>query len=157
MWDVVPQRATLSHMERAESGTRKVHRSYRLPADTAERLTERARRHRTAETSLVERYIDEGLRQDAHPGIGFRDGAAGRRACLPGTRLDVWMIIETWLAEDRSISATAEYFEVGQAQIRAAVGYYAAHQAEIDEWIEENQHASDEWRDEIERLGIRAG
>jgi len=31
------------------------------------------------QTALAERYIEEGIRQDEHPLIYFREGAAGRR------------------------------------------------------------------------------
>jgi hypothetical protein len=41
------------------------------------------------------RYIEEGIRQDEHPLIYFREGAAGRRPALLGSRLGVAEAIET--------------------------------------------------------------
>ncbi len=144
-------------MDRADPDHRKVHRSYRLPATTVERLGERARSHAIAETSLVERYLEEGLRQDAHPGIVFIDGLSGRRPRLAGTRLDVWMVIETFLDEGRSIQAAADYLNIAPALVRSAVGYYADHQAEIDDWIESNQRAFEQGAATARRIQALGG
>lgn len=74
-----------------------------------------------------------------HPGIVFRDGPAGRRAALAAGP-DVWEAIETLrgtgLAGDAAIDATAEWGVLTQAQVRAAVRYYADFQDEVDERIE---------------------
>ena len=96
-----------------------------------------------AETSLVERYLEEGLRQDEHPGIVFVDGAAGRRPRLAGTGLDVWEVVETFLAEDRSVDGTATYLAISPSLVRIAIGYYADHQGEIAAWIDRNQRIAD--------------
>ena len=105
-----------------------------------------------AETSLVERYLEEGLRQDEHPGIVFVDGAAGRRPRVAGTGLDVWEIVETFLAEDRSIEMTATYLATPTSVVRVAVGYYADHRAEIDAWSERNQRLADRAEASAQRL-----
>jgi uncharacterized protein (DUF433 family) len=131
------------HMKSTRQYPTRVHRSFRLPAATMARLDERARDHAVAETSLVERYLEEGLRQDEHPGIVFIDGAAGRRPRLAGTGLDVWEVVETFLAEERSVESTATYLGVSPSVVRVAVGYYADHQDEIGAWIERNQRIAD--------------
>lgn len=73
-----------------------------------------------------------------HPGIVFRDGPAGRRAALAGGP-DVWEVMETvkgtGLAGDEAVRATAEWGALTQAQVRAAVRYYADFQEEIDQRI----------------------
>jgi uncharacterized protein (DUF433 family) len=71
---------------------------------------------------------------DEHPLITFRTGAAGRRAALAGTRLDVWQVIETLRASDGMPGAAAEYLEIPEASVRAAVRYYAAYADEIDQF-----------------------
>jgi hypothetical protein len=73
----------------SSSPTRR-HRSFRFSGETLRRLDERAHEIRETRTALAERYVEEGLRMDEHPGIGFADGPAGRRAILLGTGLDVW-------------------------------------------------------------------
>ena len=119
---------------KATSGQRQ-HRSFRFPESTLERLDARARQIRETRTALAERYVDEGLRMDEHPGIAFADGPAGRRAVLAGAGLDVWEVIETLQQNRNSAAATARYLELPVAMVRTAVRYYAAFPDEIDERI----------------------
>ncbi|MGH2488396.1 MAG: hypothetical protein ACRDFR_02085 [Candidatus Limnocylindria bacterium] len=114
---------------------RRQHLTFRLPEQTLGRLDARAHQIRETRTGLAERYLEEGLRMDEHPGIGFVDGPAGRRAVLVGTGLDVWGVIEVLLANRRSTAATARYLEVPEGRVREAVRYYGAFAAEIDEWL----------------------
>jgi hypothetical protein len=55
------------------------HYTLRLAPGIKQRLTDRARR---SERSLAQRYVDEGLRHDAHPLIQFLVGPSDRRASL---------------------------------------------------------------------------
>jgi uncharacterized protein (DUF433 family) len=103
-------------------------------------------------TALAARYLDEGLRRERHPLIVFRDGTAGRRAALAGTRLDVWQVIETVRNSDRRVDEAAAYLAIPEAWVRACVSYYADYQDEVDGWIE-RMHAvaereQDAWRRE---------
>ena len=109
-----------------------VQRSFRLPATTLERLDRRARERGQSVNAVAARLIDEGLRLEDHPLIYFRDGAAGRRPALLGTRLDVWQVVETLRAHEGSVEQTAAYFEQPEVKIRAAISYYADFQEEID-------------------------
>jgi uncharacterized protein (DUF433 family) len=111
---------------------RSVHRSFRLPESLSQRLLRRAAEHGESANSLGARYIEEGLRMDEHPLIRFRDGAAGRRAALAGTRLDVWQVIETLRNSGASVEHTAEYLSLPGAWVRACVRYYAAYPDEVD-------------------------
>jgi len=108
--------------------------AFRVRPETADALKERAQELGGTQTELVERYIEEGIRRDRHPLITFREGAAGRRPALVGTRLDVWQVIETVRQNDNSVEETAEYLERPPHWIRACVAYYADYQDEIDEW-----------------------
>ncbi len=85
--------------------------------------------------TLAERYIDEGMRMDEHPGIYFRDGGSGRRAALLGTHLDVAQVIETLRQNDNVIEETADYLDLTPAEVDAALRYYVAFREEVDEWI----------------------
>lgn len=123
-------RATVWHVNQADE-TRQ-HRSFRFSNRTLSRLDERAHEIRETRTGLAERYVEEGLRMDEHPGIGFADGPSGRRAVVVGTGLDVWEIIAT-VKLGGSAEAVAQYLELALASVRAAVRYYASFPDEIDE------------------------
>src|SRR5947208_10277651 len=66
--------------------------SIRMPDETLEQLEATAEARGETRSALTQRYIDEGLRMDRHPGIVFRPGAAGRRPGLAGGP-DVWEVI----------------------------------------------------------------
>jgi uncharacterized protein (DUF433 family) len=116
----------------AQNQTRR-HRSFRFSEATLRRLDERAHEIRETRTGLAERYVEEGLRMDEHPGIGFADGPAGRRAILVGTGLDVWEVVDTVRQNAGSVNAAARYLELPAAALRTAVRYYAAFPEEIDD------------------------
>lgn len=104
-----------------------------------ERLSERAERLGLAERTLAQRYLEEGLRHDAHPLIQFLDGPSGRRASLIGRGLDVWEVIATVRDNGGSIAEAAAYLPVPTGLIEAAVSYYGEHREEIDREIELNE------------------
>lgn len=120
---------------------RRQHLTFRLPEPTLRRLEARAHQIRETRTGLAERYLEEGLRMDEHPGVGFVDGPAGRRAVLVGTGLDVWEAIAI-VKENRGSGAAARYLEVPESRIREAVRYYAAFPAEIDAWLRLQEEAA---------------
>jgi uncharacterized protein (DUF433 family) len=130
--------------------------SFRVRAETAERLEQHADELGETQTALVERYIEEGLRRDGHPLIHFRDGRGGRRAALIGTRLDVWQVVGTIRESENSVEEAAAYHGVPIEQVRACLRYYADYQAEIDDWaeraraFEEREEAN--WRRQQELL-----
>ncbi len=133
--------------------TRRQHRSFRFSDDTLSRLESRAHEIRETRTGLAERYVEEGLRMDEHPGIGFVDGPAGRRAVLMGTGLDVWEVIAT-VKLGGSAESVARYLELPVAVVRAAVRYYAAFPHEIDERIERQEVVAQ--REEMAAIRERA-
>ena len=125
-----------------ETQPRRQHLSFRLPEPTLERLEARAHQIRETRTGLAERYLEEGLRMDEHPGIGFVDGPAGRRAVLVGTGLDVWEVVATIKQSQGSVAAASRYLELPPAQVRAAVRYYTAFPMEVDELLAHQEAAA---------------
>jgi uncharacterized protein (DUF433 family) len=127
-------------------------RSFRLPDTLLASLQGRARERGESANALAERYLEEGLRRDDHPLLVFRDGAAGRRAALVGTRLDVAQVIDTLRESDNSVEATAEYLGIPEQHVRAAVRYYADFREEVDEWREHTravaEREEESWRRE---------
>lgn len=130
--------------EVAESSrTETVSRSFRFARSLVDALQERAGARGESANALAERLIDEGLRREEHPLMVFRDGAAGRRAAIVGTRLDVWQVIDTLRASSNSVAETATYFEIPEAWVQAAVRYYAAYPQEVERFAERVRAASE--------------
>jgi len=119
------------------------HLSLRLPSETLARVRERSAEYGEPLTALVERYIEDGLRLDRHPGIVFVDGPSGRRARLAGTRLDVSFVIELLLANESSLEETADYLALPLRHVQAALSYYGEFQREIDDRIALVQRIAD--------------
>jgi len=115
------------------------HYTLRLASETRRRLGERARHSGLAERTLAQRYVEEGLRHDAHPLIQFLDGPSGRRASLIGRGLDVWEVIATVRDNQGLVAEAAEYLQVPVGLVEAAVAYYGEYRDEIDAEIDRNE------------------
>jgi len=109
--------------------------SFRFDPRTIRHLKRRAEAVGAPQATLAERYVEEGLRMDEHPLIYFREGAAGRRPALIGTRLDVATVVDTLRQHDSSIEDTAEYLDVPVGHIEEVLRYYVAYKGEVDEWL----------------------
>lgn len=129
----------------------------RLLKPIFESLGKRAKQVGEPRSALAERYIGEGLKQDAHPEIVFRDGPFGRRAMLAGTRLEVWQVIETLRNSGNSLEEAAAYLGLPAPRVRGCVAYYAAFRDEVDAYAELVRTAGEEaetaWRHEQELIG----
>ncbi|MGO9788792.1 MAG: hypothetical protein ACLP8S_04445 [Solirubrobacteraceae bacterium] len=110
--------------------------SMRPSERTLERLRERARLLGEKQTTLAERYLEEGVIMDEHPNIHFVDGALGRRPAVLGSGLDVWEIIVVAKDNGGSVVDTASYLEIDSRLVETALRYYGACRVEIDDWIE---------------------
>lgn len=121
--------------------------AFRFDPLTVERLKRRAQETGAAQTTLVERYIEEGLRRDAHPLISFRDGEAGRRPVLLGSRLGVAEIVETIRQNGNSVGEAAGYLEIPVEQVEAALRYYADYKSEVDAWTKRAAEAAQRERE----------
>jgi hypothetical protein len=126
-----------------------------LDADVVDRLERRGAQSGLNKSRLAERYIDEGMRMEDHPGIVFRNGPTGRRAGLAAGP-DVWEVIgalrSTGLDGDEAIETTAEWAGLTVRQVRDAVAYYSEYPSEIEERMRRNEEGADaaerRWRDQ---------
>lgn len=80
---------------------------------------------------------------DAHPGVVFRDGPAGRRAVLIGGP-DVWEVVRAvkdvrdanpGVVGDAALDLVEELTGVSRRLVSVAVAYWGAYPAEVDATI----------------------
>lgn len=115
-------------------------RSVRLSEHTLARLGVLASRSGTSVASVMERLVEEGLRQEDHPRVTFRDGPSGRRAGLIGgpdveevmTSVFAVRTNEPELVPEQVIAAVSDVMGQPPDLVRAAVSYYADFPEEID-------------------------
>lgn len=115
------------------------HYTLRLAPGMRDRLNQWARRSGLPERTLAQRYLEEGLRHDAHPLVQFLDGPSGRRASLVGRGLDVWEVIATLRDNNGSIAQATAYLQIPGGLVEAAIAYYGEYRDEIDGEIELNE------------------
>ncbi len=135
------------------------HLSLRLESDTFERLEAESQRSGRSRSQLAKIFLDEGLRMEAHPGIVFRSGPAGRRPGIAGGP-DVWEVVRVFRGIDahgeEALDRTAELSGLTPEQVRIALRYYADYHEEIDDWVrrvdEEAARAEAAWRREQDLL-----
>ncbi len=126
----------------------------RIGSDTLRALRARSAQSGEPLVRLAQRYIDEGMRLDRHPGIVFRDGPAGRRAVVGGGP-DVWEVIVAALdAPERGeqlIDALTDRLGVSPERIRTAIRYYAEYPDDVDRFIELVDEESERLEQTLER------
>lgn len=141
--------------QRAENSVKSRHVTLRMEMDSFDRLDQQSRRTGQTRSQLAKTLLDEGLRMEAHPGIMFRSGPAGRRAGLAAGP-DVWEIARV-LRElrgepDDVVKETARLMGLHADQVWRALHYYAEFRDEIDAWIQANEDEAERaeaaWRRE---------
>ncbi|MBA2679628.1 MAG: transcriptional regulator [Ktedonobacteraceae bacterium] len=116
--------------------------SLRIPDATAERLRTTARRAGRTLNEWGALSLEEWLRQNEFADIEFRSVGGERQACLKGA-LPIWQIILVAQSYGMDTERTAEHFAWPRRRAQAALNYYEAFPAEIDQAIEDN-HAMTE-------------
>ncbi|MBI4319977.1 MAG: hypothetical protein HY675_15920 [Chloroflexi bacterium] len=94
---------------------------------------------------------------EAHPGILFRSGPAGRRPALVDGP-DVWEVVRALpgveASDNEALRRAAKLRGLTVQQMRTALRYYAEFRGEVDAWIcrvdEEAERAEAAWRREQE-------
>ncbi len=118
----------------------------RLSDEDRARLAERANDTQVSESDLARRYVSEGLRRDLHPMITSRPGRVGGRPALASRpRLEVAVIVGTWIDNDRNVDAAARYHGISVADVQSALAYYADFPDEIDGVIERKRRSAERY------------
>jgi len=121
-------------------------RSIRFDERVSARLSAYVARHPgSSGSSVANRFVDEALRMDDHPGVVFRDGRTGRRAVLvggPDVR-EVIRAVKSARAAEPDLDA-AEVVAVVETNtgmparlIDVVLRYWSSYPGEIDAWISE--------------------
>ena len=117
-----------------------VQKSLRIPTETVKAIEELAEATRQDFSATAIELLTEAVKMRRCPGIVFADSPSGRRARVLGTGLDVWETIAMYNSLGQDLARLKEaYHWLSDAQLRAALGYYAAYPAEIDERIRRNE------------------
>lgn len=115
--------------------------STRYPSETLERLDRRAQAEGNSRSTLIQRYVAEGIEMDEYPGIVFRSGPAGRRPGLVSGP-DIWEVVSVHRSFG-DVERTAGWLDQQTSAIEVALRYYDAHKVDIDEWIKRNEEAAE--------------
>jgi hypothetical protein len=103
------------------------------------------RRTKLPKSALLEILAEESIRTRRFPGIGFRVSEHSRRAWVIGTALDVWELVEHY--EGKGTERVLSEHNVSERQLDLALSYYETYPREIDEALEENERAPEEWHE----------
>lgn len=129
--------------------------SLRLEDDAFARLDAQSRQAGQSRAHLAKTLLEEGLRMQAHPGIVFRPGPAGRRPGLAGGP-DIWEVVRVFKGlrarGDADPAQVSELTGLVPEQVQVALRYYAEYPDEIDDWLRrldaEADKAEAAWRRE---------
>jgi hypothetical protein len=117
----------------------------RLSEEVGGWLERENRRTRLPKSALLEVLAEESIRTRRFPGIGFRGPEHSRRAWVIGTGMDVWEIVE--LCRGKGRVRLLSKHSVSERQLNLALSYHKAYPREIDEALEENARAPEEWHE----------
>jgi uncharacterized protein (DUF433 family) len=120
-------------------------KSLRIPSEVVKAIEDLAEISDQDFSAVAVELLTEATKMRRCPGIVFADGPSGRRARIAGTGLDVWEVVATYGSLDRDPTRLHEAYPwLSQAQLRAALGYYAAYPDEIDRRISLNERWTEE-------------
>ena len=110
-------------------------RQLRVPEGLVREIGQEAERRGQEWAETATEILEEAIRIRRVPGIIFTDGAAGRRATIAGSGLDVWEVIRTWKEDvDRDYDELRKVYNwLLEPQLKAALKYYELYPEEIDE------------------------
>src|SRR5438132_6882320 len=112
--------------------TMRLRRSLRKDLETT------AARTRRSVADVAQELLDEALRMRQCPGIYFADETSGRTAKIGGTGLGVWEVVRDFSRDQNSRRIRKAFPQLSQAQVTAALMYYARYRDEVQAKIDAN-------------------
>jgi uncharacterized protein (DUF433 family) len=110
----------------------------RLRQSLRRELEAAAARSRRSVADMTQELLEEALRMRHCPGIYFADEPSGRTAKIGGTGLGVWEVVRDY-SKDEDVERLRKSFpQLSQAQITAALMYYARYRDEVQAQIDAN-------------------
>jgi uncharacterized protein (DUF433 family) len=110
----------------------------RLRQSLRRELEAAAARSRRSLADVTQELLDEALRMRQCPGIYFADEPSGRTAKIGGTGLGVWEVLRDYSADQDADRLRKAFHWLSQAQITAALMYYARYRDEVQAEIDAN-------------------
>jgi uncharacterized protein (DUF433 family) len=106
-------------------------------SDQISGVVEATARSRGQETgSFIAELATEAMKMRLVPGIVFADGAAGRRARIEGTGIEVFEVIQAYLAADRNRDDLRQAFDwLADRQVDAALAYYRQFPDDVEPFL----------------------
>lgn len=120
----------------------RLRRSLRKELETA------ALRTRRSVADVAQELLDEALRMRQCPGIYFADEPGGRTAKVGGTGLGVWEVVRDFGRDEDPDRIRRAFPQLSQAQVTAALMYYARYRDEVQAKIDANAALTPERIDE---------
>lgn len=128
-------RSTASKPSRPEP---RVLTTMRLRRSLREDLEATAARNRRSVADVAQELLDEALRMRQCPGIYFAVEPSGRTAKIGGTGLAVWEALRDFSRDQDPSRIRKAFPQLSQAQVTAALMYYARYREEVQAKIDAN-------------------
>lgn len=110
----------------------------RLRQSLREDLEATAARTRRSVADVTQELLEEALRMRQCPGIYFADEPSGRTAKIGGTGLAVWEVLRDFRGDQDPSRIQRAFPQLSQAQVTAALMYYARYGEEVQAQIDAN-------------------
>lgn len=110
----------------------------RLRQSLHRELVAAAARSRRSVADVTQELLEEALRMRQCPGIYFADEPSGRTAKIGGTGLGVWEVVRDFGRDQDTNRLRKAFPQLSQAQVTAALMYYARYRDEVQAQIDAN-------------------
>lgn len=110
----------------------------RLRESLRRELEATAARSRRSVADVTQELLDEALRMRQCPGIYFSNEPSGRTAKIGGSGLGVWEVVRDFSRNQNVDQLRKAFPQLSQAQVTAALMYYARYRNEVQVQIDAN-------------------